>query len=60
MLRAPLLLALPLAFVLAGCTAHEKQVIKELEDMPGITCTTNAQDQTKCGPDSLSVTANPR
>ena len=46
--------------LLAACTAHEKQVIKELEDMPGITCTTNAKDQTHCGPDSLSVTADPQ
>ena len=53
-------IAVPLALALTACTAHEKQVIKELEDLPGITCTTNAQDKTKCGPDSLADTANPQ
>lgn len=60
MLRPTLVLAFPLTLLLAACTAHEKQVVKELEDMPGITCTTNAKDQTHCGPDSLSVTADPQ
>lgn len=60
MLRSTLLLAVPFALLQVACTAHEKQVIKELKDMPGITCTTSAQDQTTCGPDSLSVTANPQ
>ena len=60
MLRPTLVLALPLTLLLAACTAHEKQVIKELEDMPGITCTTNAKDQTHCGPDGLSATADPQ
>ena len=60
MLRPTLVLALPLTLLLAACTAHAKQVIKELEDMPGITCTTNAKDQTHCGPDGLSVTADPQ
>ena len=60
MKHTALLLTLPLFLALTACTAHEKQVIKELEDMPGITCTTNAQDQTKCGPDSLADTASPQ
>lgn len=55
-----LLLVAPLILVLAACTAHEKQVVKELEDLPGITCTTSAQDKTTCGPDSLADTANPQ
>ena len=59
LLRSALVLTYPIA-LLAACTAHEKQVIKELEDMPGITCTTNAKDQTHCGPDSLSATQNPQ
>lgn len=59
MLR-PALFALPLSLFLVACTAHEKHVIKELEDLPGITCVTSTQDQTTCGPDSLSVTANPQ
>lgn len=60
MLRPALLLPLSLSMLLMACTAHEKQVIKELEDLPGITCTTSAQGQTTCGPDSLADTANPQ
>lgn len=60
MLRPALLLTFPLSMLLMACTAHEKQVIKELEDLPGITCTTSAQDKTTCGPDSLADTANPQ
>lgn len=60
MQRPSLVFAVPLSLLLLACTAHEKQVIKELEDLPGITCTTSAQDQTTCGPDSLSATSNPQ
>lgn len=58
--RPTLVLALPLSVLLLACTAQEKQALKKLEDLPGITCTTSAQGQTTCGPDSLSVTSNPQ
>lgn len=60
MLRPVLLLTLSLPLVLAACTAQEKQVVQELENLPGITCTTSAKGSTTCGPDSLSDTANPQ
>lgn len=42
--------------VLAGCTAQEKKIIKELEDMPGVTCDVNATDGLDdCRPDSVPL-----
>lgn len=51
-------LPVALAIAAAGCTAQEKKVVKELEDLPGITCTTNDADKTDCHADSLSATDN--
>ncbi|MDH5856082.1 hypothetical protein [Lampropedia aestuarii] len=56
MKKTPLLTFLCAAALVAACTTQEKQDIKELENMPGITCVTNVQGQTHCGPDSLSAT----
>lgn len=56
MKKTPLLTLLCAAALVAACTTQEKQDIKELENMPGITCVTNVQGQTHCGPDSLSAT----
>lgn len=42
--------------LITACTTQEKKDIKELENMPGVTCVTNVQGQTHCGPDSLSAT----
>lgn len=42
--------------VLVGCTAQEKKIIKELEDMPGVTCDVNATDGLDdCRPDSVPL-----
>lgn len=56
MKKTPLLALLCATALVAACTTQEKKDIKELENMPGITCVTNAQGQTHCGPDSLSAT----
>ncbi|CAM3810139.1 hypothetical protein GCM10027565_36450 [Bordetella tumulicola] len=54
------LLYCTLAFViLPGCTTGEEQVAKDLENLPGVTCTIGAHDQTHCGPDSLKATQTP-
>lgn len=46
--------------VLGGCTARDEQLVKELENMPGITCTdAGIGDPVHCGPDSLSATETP-
>lgn len=39
-------------FLLMGCTAQEKQVIHELENMPGITCEVDDQGVQSCHPDN--------
>lgn len=44
---------------LAGCTTQEKKIIKELEDMPGVTCDVNATNGLDdCGPDNLQQMPN--
>lgn len=41
---------------LVGCTAQEKKIITELEDMPGVTCDVNATNGLDdCRPDSLPL-----
>lgn len=47
---------LAISCLLGACTTQEKKDLKELENMPGITCVTDAAGQTHCGPDSLSAT----
>ncbi|MVW70841.1 MULTISPECIES: hypothetical protein [unclassified Bordetella] len=42
----------------AGCTARDEQLAKDLENMPGVTCTFD-NGQRHCGPDSLKDTASP-
>ncbi|MCX5591650.1 hypothetical protein [Alcaligenes endophyticus] len=45
--------------VLGACTAQEKHVVKELEDLPGITCDfgdNNEVNATNCHPDQLGPT----
>lgn len=56
MKNIPLLALLFATVFIAACTPQEKKVAKELENLPGVTCVTNAQGQTHCGPDSLSAT----
>lgn len=57
--RLPLFLALGAA-MLAACTTQEKQLVKELEDLPGVTCDIAADgSQTNCHPDSLKATEGP-
>jgi len=42
------------AFLLAACTAQEKQFVHELEDMPGITCEIDeSEGLNNCHPDNL-------
>lgn len=42
------------AFFLFACTAQEKALVHELEDMPGVTCEVGADDQLEdCHPDTL-------
>ncbi|MGG4774376.1 hypothetical protein E4695_10070 [Alcaligenaceae bacterium 429] len=49
-------MSLVCGIVLAGCTAQEKKIIKELEDMPGVTCDVNAKDGLDdCRPDSVPL-----
>lgn len=44
---------------LTACTTGEEKVIKDLENMPGVTCVIGADGQSHCGPDSLKDTQNP-
>jgi hypothetical protein len=45
---------------LGGCTARDEQLVKDLENMPGVTCTNAGTDgQMHCGPDSLKATQTP-
>lgn len=38
----------------AGCTTQEKRVLKELENMPGVTCDVSASNGLEnCGPDTI-------
>lgn len=37
---------------LAGCTAQEKKVVHELENLPGVTCEINDQGIRDCHPDN--------
>lgn len=42
--------------LLGACTAQEKHVVKELEDLPGITCDFNDNNQinsSNCHPDKI-------
>ncbi|HLR30020.1 MAG TPA: hypothetical protein VK082_05540 [Paenalcaligenes sp.] len=51
----PVFLALP--FFIAACTPQEKQVLHDLEDMPGITCEVDEQSGLDdCHPDNLETT----
>ncbi|MGO3742958.1 hypothetical protein [Kerstersia sp.] len=56
LLKLPFFLALGAA-LLAACTTQEKQLVQELENLPGVTCDI-ADDgaETNCHPDSLQVT----
>lgn len=46
-------------FLLMGCTAQEKQVLHELESMPGITCEVDDQGEQQCHPDNpATITDN--
>lgn len=56
MKNIPLYALLGLSCILAACTTQEKKDLKALENMPGITCVTDAAGQTHCGPDSLNAT----
>lgn len=56
MKKINLIALLGISCIVAACTTQEKKDIKELENMPGITCVTDAAGQTHCGPDSLNAT----
>lgn len=43
--------------MLFGCTAQEKAALTELENLPGVTCT-SYQGQIHCGPDDPSTWDN--
>ncbi len=47
-----LITASSLLFFLLGCTAQEKKVIHELENMPGLTCEVDDQGIQHCHPDN--------
>lgn len=44
--------AVTLVLLLAGCTAQEKHVLHELENLPGITCDVGEQGVDDCHPDN--------
>ena len=47
---------LGMTVLLGACTAQEKKIIHELEDMPGITCEVDEQSGLdNCHPDSLET-----
>lgn len=41
-----------LVWLLAGCTVQEKQVLHELENMPGVTCEVGDKGINDCHPDN--------
>lgn len=43
---------------LAACTTQEKQIVKDLEDMPGLTCDIGNDGQTHCHPDKVPSEQN--
>ncbi|HLR81840.1 MAG TPA: hypothetical protein VK051_01760 [Paenalcaligenes sp.] len=48
---------LALLFLVAACTPQEKQVLHDIEDMPGITCEVDEQSGLDdCHPDNLETT----
>lgn len=47
-----------LVFMLFGCTAQEKQIVHELENMPGITCEIDDQGVQHCHPDDPNTVLN--
>lgn len=53
MLRIAVSAAVPLVLLLAGCSAQGEKIAQELENMPGLTCTTDRAGQTHCGPDTV-------
>ena len=48
------------AMTLAACTARDEALVKDLENMPGVTCEEGSTDQVHCGPDSLKATRTPQ
>ncbi|CAM4383850.1 hypothetical protein [Kerstersia similis] len=57
--KLPFFLALGVV-LLAGCTTQEKQLVKELENLPGVTCDiADSGAETDCHPDSLKATQGP-
>ena len=44
--------------MLFGCTAQEKQIVHELENMPGITCEIDDQGVQHCHPDDPNTVLN--
>lgn len=54
--KTPLLALLTATAMIAACTTQEKKEVKELENMPGITCVDDGQGFAHCGPDKLSAT----
>lgn len=50
-----ILCCVPAVLALGACTTQEKALVKDLENMPGVTCVSN-DGQTHCGPDSLKAT----